>query len=168
MGFMAIKQFVQIYSNSRGHNGGKGVNPSLFKNSQSRAMFFWPREVINLVTCRWAKKNLSPYPMAERSTKPLASKAFLVNHAEFEAFVSLRKDNFHKIWRRGNVVTHLTCFFLFSCILSESYKEWATCIKHHVQARIWKLEGNVKPLDLRYKIDFPSFSLLCRCFMADT
>ena len=32
--------------------------------------------------------------MAEWSTKALASKAFLVNHAEFEAIVSLRKDNF--------------------------------------------------------------------------
>ena len=40
---------------------------------------------------------LSPYAMAEWSTKALASKAFLVNHAEFEAIVSLRKDNFHKI-----------------------------------------------------------------------
>lgn len=35
--------------------------------------------------------------MAEQSTKALASKTFLVNHVEFEAFVSLRKDNFHKI-----------------------------------------------------------------------
>lgn len=115
-------------------------------------------------TCRWAKKNLSPYAMAEWSTKALASKAFLVNHAEFEALVSLRKDNFHKIWWRGNVVTLLAVPHPLTFILSESYKEWATHIKHQVQALIWKLEGNVNPLDLRYKIDFSTFSSFMQVF----
>lgn len=36
-------------------------------------------------------KNLSPYATAEPSTKALASKAFLVNHAKFEALRVLEK-----------------------------------------------------------------------------
>lgn len=55
--------------------------------------------------------------MAEQSTKALASKAFLVNHAEFEAFVTLRKDNFSQNMRKGQC-GNLSSLFFSPCVYS--------------------------------------------------
>lgn len=64
-------------------------------------------------------------------------KAFLVNHAEFEAIVSLLEKIIFTKYEEGAIwVTLSSLIFFLSHLFCQSYKEWASCIKCHVWSLI--------------------------------